>query len=211
MSGIRVGGSWRTAAVTSVKVGGSWRTVATISVKVAGAWKATTFAGAPAAPVVAYLGSGASNLGLFEVSNTVPGAEYIATNISGGGSATASVVNGKVRFQLSSATSRWSVKARYAAGAPESAVDYMERKSPDQTSVPYTQCYNPCGDCNTSVNPNTWSCGCGSGCNDSGGGAWGVCICRGPGYSYWNNYSGSGYGWSGSDYTNGAGEWWKTS
>lgn len=49
--------------------------------------------------------------------------------------------------------------------------------------VPYQQCYNPCGNCRTDVNPHTWGCGCGSPCGDSGGGAYGDCICRGPGYN----------------------------
>lgn len=48
--------------------------------------------------------------------------------------------------------------------------------------VPYQSCYNPCGNCRTDVTPHSWTCGCGSPCNDDGGGQWGDCICHGPGY-----------------------------
>lgn len=206
MSGVKIGGVWKTPAVTYVKVAGVWRTVATVSAKIGGTWRTSTFAGPPAAPVMTYLGSGTTNNGLFEVSNTASGVDYFATNISGGGSATKTTVNGKVRFQLSASPSRWKVEARYAVGAPVSAADYMERKPAQRAE--YDQWYNPCGDCNTSVNPNTWTCGCVGG--DAGGGQWGVCICRRYPGSY-INYGGSGYSWSGSDYTNGSGEWYKVS
>lgn len=49
--------------------------------------------------------------------------------------------------------------------------------------VPYQSCYNPCGNCRTDVDPHTWGCGCGSPCGDSGGGAYGDCVCHGPGYN----------------------------
>ena len=152
-------------------------------------------------PTLTYLGSGTTNLGKFRIANYDASLTYVVT----GGTRSGDEVT------VTASTGSATITAQAPKGLVASSPAVAERKAPDQTSVPYTQCYNPCGDCNTSVNPNTWSCGCGSGCNDSGGGAWGVCICRGPGYSYWNNYSGSGYGWSGSDYTNGQGEWWRVS
>lgn len=207
---VKVAGSWRVPAQTLVKVAGVWRNAATVSVKVGGAWKTTTFTGPPAAPIMEYLGSGTSNNGLFQVSNTVAGAEYVATNVSGGGSATQTVVSGKVRFQLSSANSRWSVKARWAAGAPESAVDYMERKAATQyfvqTGNPYC-CYDPgcasCfGGCGTYYAQDQW--------NPNDGSPAGYYSCGTPGYYAWTNNAPT-YNWSGSNYTNGQGEWWRVS
>lgn len=122
MSGVKVGGAWKTPGSVHVKVGGSWKQAATVHCKVGGAWKLTTLGSPPAAPVMGY-----TSTGVFTVTNPVAGAVYTATNVSGGGTAT---WNGTANtFTLSSATSRWTVSASWASGAPQSAVDYMERKA----------------------------------------------------------------------------------
>lgn len=159
----------------------------------------------PSAPTLTYRGSGTSNLGKFQVTNYDATFQYDAT----GGTLAYDAGLAAWVFTVTASTGSGVLKAKSAKGLTFSASVTAYRHVADQTYVAFTQCYNPCGNCRTDVNPHTWSCGCGSGCNDSGGGAWGDCICRGPGYSYWNNYSGSGYAWSGSDYTNGSGEWWK--
>lgn len=157
------------------------------------------------APTLQYSGSGTSNNGKFQITNYNSSYTYSVS----GGSVSYDSGLGLYVFTVSSTTGSGTISARSPKSISDSSSITAWRHVPDQTSVPFIQCYNPCGNCNTSVNPHTWSCGCGSGCNDSGGGAWGDCVCRGPGYSYWNSYSSSGYTWSGSDYTNGQGEWWK--
>ena len=175
--------------------------------------KAVLFSGAaggrvvPPKPTLTYRGSYSTNKGKFEITNFDSSLTYL---VSGG------------TVQYDSGLSCWTVYVTATTGSASlystspkalsaGATVTAYRHVADQTSVPYIQCYNPCGNCNTPVNPNTWSCGCGSGCNDSGGGQWGPCICRGPGYSYWNNYAGSGYSWSGGNYASDGsnGEWYK--
>lgn len=138
MSGVKVGGVWRTPATVSVKVAGAWRTAATVSVKVGGAWHVSTMGGAPA-PVMTYVSAG-----VFEVSNTEAGV-YTATLVSGSGTATQTTVGGKIRFTLSEKTARFSVTFAYAVGAPQSQPDYMERKEYAHScrTVPET-CGSPC-------------------------------------------------------------------
>lgn len=153
----------------------------------------------PATPTLSYAGSGTTDNGKFTITNY--DASYTYT-VSGG------TLSGST-LTVTSATGSATISAITPKGLSSSASRTAYRHAADQTSVAFTQCYNPCGNCRTDVNPHTWSCGCGSGCNDAGGGQWGDCICRGPGYSYWNNYGTSGYTWSGSNYTNGSGEWWK--
>jgi len=204
-SGVKVSGAWRNVSASSVKVAGVWRPVGASFVKVGGVWRNATLGAPPAKPTLQYTGSGTTNMGRFRITNYQPSALYTPSHISGG---TGITIADDI-ITLTNANSIYTVVASWGAGAPESNPASMERKAPYLTDVPYTQCYNPCGDCNTSVNPNTWSCGCGSGCNDSGGGQWGACICRGPGYSYWTDLRPQGYSWGGADYTNGQGEWYK--
>jgi len=204
MSGVKVGGVWRTTGNTYVKVGGVWRTVATVSVKTGGVWHNTDFTVPPAAPIMGWV-----SYGIFNVTNPVAGAVYTPTLISGG--AGASWDEGNKRFTLSSTVARFSVTAGWGAtstGIPQSAPDYMDRqaRTVDSVWIDFSQCSNPCGNCRTDVNPHTWSCGCGSGCNDSGGGQWGDCICRGPGYWTYPDHS-----YAGAGYTDGGSEWWKVS
>ena len=196
-SGVKVGGVWKVPAQSYVKVNGVWKAVATMSGKTGGAWKPTTFSSPPAAPIMGWVSAG-----LFSVTNPVAGAVYTAVNVSGGGTAVWDAVNS--RFTVSAPDSRWSVTAGWASNGPQTAPDFMERKARTSDYIPYTQCYNPCGNCRTDTNPHTWSCGCGTGCNDSGGGQWGDCICRGPGYYQDHNYGPAGY-------SDGGSEWFKVS
>jgi hypothetical protein len=188
-----------------VKVAGAWRPVGSSFVKVAGVWRNSTLGKPPAKPVMQYAGSGTTNMGKFRIVNYQPSADYTLVYQSGdnGGNIVGDLIT------ITGPNAIWNVVASWGEGAPLSDPGTVERKAPWQTSVPYTSCYNPCGDCRTDVNPHTWSCGCGSGCNDSGGGQWGDCICRGPGYSYWTDARPQGYTWGGTDYTNGQGEWYK--
>jgi hypothetical protein len=153
----------------------------------------------PAAPTLSYAGSGTTNNGKFTITNYNATFIYTAT----GGTVASDVLT------VTATTGSAVLTAKSPKGLTQSASITAYRQAANLVNVPYTQCYNPCGDCNPGGNPATWTCGCGSGCNDSGGGQWGVCICRGPGYSYYENYGPSGYTWSGADYTNGQGEWWK--
>lgn len=158
-----------------------------------------------ATPTLSYSGSGTSNNGKFRITNYDVSAIYTAS----GGTVGYDAGLGYYVLTVTASTGSATLTAQTPKGLQASSSVTASRHAADKTTVAFTQCYNPCGNCNTSVNPNTWSCGCGSGCNDAGGGQWGACVCRGPGYEYWNNYAGSGYTWSGSDYTNGSGEWWK--
>lgn len=149
MSGVKVGGVWKTPTTTSVKVGGVWKTASVVSVKVNGVWKTTTLGGAPP-PVMTYV-----TTGVFEVSNTTAGI-YTATLVSGSGAITQSTVNGKVRFTLSGTNSRYAITFAYAEGAPQSAPDYVERKAYSYScrEVSYSCSYS----CNCVTTPSNCYC-----------------------------------------------------
>ena len=188
MSGVKVGGVWKTPASAAVKVGGVWRTAATTSVKVGGVWRTTTLGSAPM-PEITYVSTG-----IFEVSNTESTGVYTATLVSGSGTATPSTVAGKHRYTLSSANARFALTYQYAAGSPVSAADFMERKAYTYScrTVPAT-CYNPCncrneggncycvgpdpntGGCPAGTSPNG-QCGCGGG-SPCMGGSIGTTVC----------------------------------
>lgn len=129
---------FRTKIITSGGYNGPW--TSTVNV--------VPLSAPPAAPEMAYV-----TTGTFEVSNTVSGAVYTATLVSGSGTATQSVVNGKVRFALSSTTARFSVTASWTVGGTASAADYMERK-PHANS-----CYTPSWQCNCNCY-STGNCWC---------------------------------------------------
>lgn len=150
----------------------------------------------PVKPTLTYAGSGTSNNGKFTIDNY--DATYIYT-VTGSGSVSGNTLT------ITNANASVTLTAKSPKGLTTSSGVVAERKAAVLINVPYTQYNNPCGDCRTDVNPNTWTCGCVGA--DAGGGQWGVCICRGPGYSYYENQP--GYNWSGNDYTNGQGEWWK--
>jgi hypothetical protein len=185
MSGVRVGGVWKTPTTTSVRVGGVWKTASVVSVKVGGVWKTTTLGGAPP-PVIEYVSTG-----VFEVANTQDGI-YTTSLVSGSGSVTQSTVNGKRRFTLSGANSRFSITFSYAAGAPQSVASFMERKAYEYScrEVPYTCCsacncrtegadcfcVAPDADgCPPGTSPNG-QCGCG-GATPCMGGSIGTVVC----------------------------------
>jgi hypothetical protein len=151
----------------------------------------------PVKPTLTYAGSGTSNNGKFTISNY--NATFIYTIASGSGSVSGNTLT------VTNATSSVTLTARAPKGTVASPGVIAERKAAVLISVPFTQYFNPCGDCTNAPGFWTWTCGCVGA--DAGGGQWGECICRGPGFSYWENQP--GYNWSGNDYTNGQGEWWK--
>lgn len=164
MSGVKVGGVWKTPSTASVKVGGTWKTVGAVSVKVGGTWKLTTLGSAPA-PEIAFVSPG-----VFEVTNTMNGV-YTTTLVSGSGTVTQSTVDGKRRFTIDGTTARFAVTFSYAAGGPQSAPDYMERK-------PYAyscrqEGYSCCSGCNCQA---VCSGSCSSNPADGG---YGQCGCGG--------------------------------
>ena len=140
MSGVKVGGVWKTPASAAVKVGGVWRTVATSSVKVGGVWRTSTLGSAPA-PVIAYISTG-----VFEVTNTASTGVYSTpTLITGSGTANLSIVGSKRRYTFTNTLARFSLTYSYAAGAPQSAPSFMERKPYAYTCQDYpATCYAEC-------------------------------------------------------------------
>lgn len=143
MSGVKVGGVWKTPASAAVKVGGVWRTVASSSVKVGGVWRTSTLGSAPA-PIIAYISTG-----VFEVTNTASTGVYTPTLLTGGGTPEVSTVGGKRRYQLTGVDARFSLTYSYAAGAPQSAPAFMERREYNKSCRPnpYECCPScpPCG------------------------------------------------------------------
>lgn len=122
----------------------------------------------PDAPVMAYFSTG-----VFSISNYNPTLVYVATLTTGSGTATLNTSTG--RYTLSGADSRFSVVAKYGAGAPESTADFMERNaysyscttvSGGQTCVS-TGCTVTCGgycsgtQCPPGVGQGYNECGCG--------------------------------------------------
>lgn len=206
MSGIKIAGTWIQPALLQVKVSGTWRTVSQTFVKVDGTWRTTTLGSAPSAPIMDHH----TATGQFIITNYNASLVYTATNISGGGTATLNTTTGV--YTVSSATSRWSVSAAYAVGAPQSAVDYMERKAYTYSYVQTgcsPNCRGICCGCGPTVNcsnccPQLGGCGC---CGDGSCGADG-CICCGgsagctPTYGNVKDATPSGYNDSYS-------EWWK--
>lgn len=201
MSGIKVGGVWRTPGNSFVKVGGVWRTVASVQTKVGGSWQMTTLGAPPAQPTLTKVSAG-----VFEVSNTDTNLTYSATLVSGGGSATQDVVNGKVRFTLTNANAAFGITAAWAPGAPTSAATNIERKA--YTYHTEHQCWEV-----TYQGSNlhyvddgqgggywSWDCPGGTG----GGGQWGVNICKRTDCGDVQVKDGTPAG-----YTDSHGEWWR--
>jgi hypothetical protein len=108
MSKVRVGGAWRQPTVTRVKIAGVWRQVALAYVKVGGVWKVSTFAGPPAAPVLAYT---AENQ--FTISNYDAALTYVVAGATRAGAVLTGVSDGAT------------VKVAYSVGSPESAPSTM--------------------------------------------------------------------------------------
>lgn len=204
---VKVGSSWKNPAVTSVKVGGVWKTAATMYVKIAGAWKVTTFCGPPPQPTVAYAGSGTTNNGKFTITNYGASLTYTLTFVSGTNSGASRASD---TVTVNAVNSRYSIAASYGAGLVSSPA-YVERKAAVQSSY-----FVPTGppECLYSPGPISGFCGPGTYYPEGGWGPGepaGYYCCGTPGYYvyYYENFGPSGYTWSGSDYTNGAGEWYK--
>lgn len=149
----------------------------------------------PDIPQISYSGIA----GTFTINNYNPSLIYTVTG-NGYISGNSLIVN------VAAGNATINAKTQKGFTSSGSKICYRQNRTYTTTTVPFTQCYNPCGNCRTDVNPHTWSCGCGSGCGDSGGGQWGDCICRGPGYSTTteNSYTGAGYVFSSS-----GNEWYK--
>jgi len=138
------------------------------------------------------------NTGQWSITNYDPTLIYTTTGPGG--------INGSGLVSVTDANGKIKVGCKRSEGAPEEFI-WFERRAYTYTRkcTDFTQCYNPCGNCRTDVNPHSWSCGCGSPCGDSGGGAWGDCICRGPGTcSDEKNPTPSGF-------SDSQGEWWRQS
>lgn len=125
----------------------------------------------PDPPIMAYY-----TTGQFSISNYNSTLIYVATLITGSGTATLNTSTGI--YSLSGADSRFSVVAKYGAGAPDSDPDFMERKAYTYScrTVPQTCCTTVCieqcscgctgpdpntGGCPAGTSPNG-QCGCGT-------------------------------------------------
>ena len=135
----------------------------------------------PDAPIMAYFSNG-----VFSISNYNATLVYVATLTTGSGTATLNTSTG--RYTLSGADSRFSVVAKYGAGAPESTADFMERNA-------YSYSCRTVSGGQTCVSCNCYlDAGCG-GCIASPGQcpggqlqSYGQCGC--PGYMGWKYYNG---------------------
>lgn len=157
----------------------------------------------PSAPTLSYAGSGLSNNGIFTISNynstyiyTVTGSGYISgdTLIVSSSTASASIVAKSPKGLLNSS----SVTAFRQAPTYVGSTSYFCTVSGNGATL---TCCNQWGN-----QYYTWTCPPGS---NGGGGQWGVNVCGTTCYTtpYWVDYS--GYTWSGANYTNGQGEWYK--
>jgi len=124
----------------------------------------------PDPPIMAYV-----TTGQFSISNYNPTLIYVATLTTGSGTATLNTSTGI--YTLSGSNSRFSVVAKYGAGAPDSDQDFMERKAYEYScrTVSQTCCNTVCiqecscgctgpdgsGGCPPGTSPNG-QCGCGS-------------------------------------------------
>lgn len=106
MSGVKVGGAWKTPAVTYVKVAGVWKVVAVAYIKVGGAWKVTTLSGAPSVPALSHTAAQQ-----FTITNYDAAHYYEVTN----GTRVDNVIT------AASGNTTVTVKAAYASGATLSA------------------------------------------------------------------------------------------
>jgi hypothetical protein len=136
MSGVKIGGAWKTPSIVYTKVGGQWKIVAQSFMKINGTWRNTTFGSPPASPIMGYVSTG-----VFNITNYDPTLTYTATLVSGSGTATFNSANG--RYTLSGPNSRFSVTASYAPGAPQSSPDFMERAA----YTYYTETFTFTGTC----------------------------------------------------------------
>jgi hypothetical protein len=189
MSKVRVDGAWRQPTVTRVKVDGVWRQVALAYVKVNGVWKVSTFAGPPAAPVLAYTAQGQ-----FTISNYDASLTYVVAGATRNGAILTGVSDGAT------------VKTAYTATSPQSAASTMRvaahgivldsvASSPSSTGCgprPEVPCpggtvSGPSG-ASGCAGPGTQGDFCGGACPGNCFGNF--CTCW---YYHWTDYSSSGY------------------
>lgn len=153
----------------------------------------------PDRPNLSYLGSGITNLGQFNITNYNSSFIYNIT----GGTRSDSIIT------VTGGTGSATISARSPKGFVDSPVITAFRQAPTQyfvETVPF-RCY----ECGSPPCCAPGCCGCGTCYYDSNNfagkpGCFACCAC---GYFAYTNYSGSGYAWSGANYTNGQGEWWK--
>ena len=154
---------------------------------------------APAKPTLVYAGSGTTNNGKFTIENYDASLTYTVT----GGTRSGATIT------VTDANGTASVTARSGKSVSESPAGSAQRKAATQYRVVTSpsQCYysgscaSQCGGCGTYYAAGAWA----------PGSAAGFYSCCDQGYYVYDNYTGSGYTWGGSDYTNGQGEWWKIS
>lgn len=153
----------------------------------------------PDRPTLSYLGSGTTNNGKFSITNYNSSFIY---NITGGTRSDSTIT-------VTAATGSATITARSPKGFVDSPSIAAFRQAATQyfvETVPF-RCY----ECGSPPCCAPGCCGCGTCYYDSnnGFGKSGCFACCPCGYYAYTNYSGSGYTWSGSNYTNGQGEWWK--
>lgn len=192
MSGVKVGGVWKTPAVVYVKVAGVWRTAATVSTKVAGTWRTTTLAGPPPVPTLSYTAERTYTITNYDANLT-----YTVTGATRSGNTITGATNGAT------------ITSAYAPGATQSAARTMNLLAHSRV---LTTIYSGLGSAGCSPRPdyycqggsildtsgNTYLPGpgtfhpnnpgpCDWQCND----CW---LLFGTCYNwYWTNYSGNGY------------------
>jgi hypothetical protein len=217
MSGVKVGGAWKTPSIVYTKVGGQWKIVGQSFAKINGTWRTTTFGSPPPSPIMAYVSTG-----VFSISNYDSTLTYTATLVSGTGTATFAPATG--RYTLSSTNARFSVTSKYAPSAPESTPDYMERKAYTYSCRTVAQtCYTSCNcslqgsncycvapgpsGCPAGTSPNG-QCGCGGG-TPCMGGSIGTVVCQSCPYDC--SYQVCDVLIAQTGYTNSGTEWYKVS
>lgn len=165
----------------------------------------------PSAPTCSYAGSGTSNNGKFTITNYSSSLIY---NISGSGSISTNTLT------VTGATSSIILTATAPKGLSASSGITTFRQAATSTAYSYFVATGPstCYGCSAPLGHAAPCCApgpCGCGTFHTAGafpytGFWACCP---PGYTATgytqDNYAGSGYTWSGNDYTNALGEWWK--
>ena len=162
---------------------------------------AFTLASTPEAPIINYVNNTRS-IGQFVIVNFDPKVAYSGQKVSGSDGLTISddivSIPQNSRYTI---TAGWTVDMEQSGAAP------IERKAPKEEFVatgPF-KCHG-CGTYGCCADPG--GCGCGTWHLAGAFPYDGMWACCEPGYWRWVNY-GANYTWSGNDYTNGNGEWWR--
>jgi hypothetical protein len=161
-------------------------------------------------PTLSYSGSGTSNNGKFRITDYSSGYVYTAS----GGTVSYDSGLGYWVFTVTDASGSGTLTARSIKSSATSSAITAYRQAAYTTPVFIATGSFACYGCaavlpNTCCAPGPFGCGTYHATGFDYSGFW---ACGTPGYyNYpYANLSGSGYTWSGTDYTNGAGEWWKT-